>query len=170
MERQNIITFTGKPLTLVGTEMKTGLKAPDFRLLANDLSPRTLADYYGKAIILSVVPSLDTTICDAQTRRFNQEASSLSPSFIILTVSCDLPFAQARWCGTAQVSNLETLSDYYDNNFGLAYGVLIKELKLLTRSIFILNHDHIITYIQIVPEVASEVDYVTALEAAWGLL
>jgi thiol peroxidase len=170
MERENIITFMGKPLTLMGTEMKTGLKAPDFRLMANDLSTRTLADYYGKAIILSIVPSLDTSLCDAQTRRFNQEAGSLFPAFQVLTISCDLPFAQARWCGISQVSNLHTLSDYYDNNFGLAYGVLIKELRLLTRSIFILNYDHIITYIQIVPEVASEVDYVTALEAAWGLL
>jgi thiol peroxidase len=160
----------GSPMTLLGAELKTGIKAPNFRLLANDMSLRTLADYANKSLMLSVVPSLDTSICDTQTRRFNKEADSLAPQLKMLTISCDLPFALARWCGLAQVAFLETLSDYKDNNFGLAYGVLIKELKLLSRSIFVLDSNHIITYIQIVPEVASEVDYATALEAAWSVL
>jgi thiol peroxidase len=160
----------GNRLTLSGPELRIGDQAPDFKLTANDMSPRTLDDYTGKAILLSAVPSLDTVICDTQTKRFNKEADSLGTSLKMLTVSCDLPFAQTRWCGNEKVNNLETLSDYKDNNFGLAYGILIKELSLLARSIFILNQQHIITYIQIVPEVASEVDYTTALEAAWATL
>ena len=134
MERKGIITFKGNPMTLLGTPMEKGQKAPDFKLLANDLSPRSLKDYAGKVLIFSVVPSLDTGVCDLQTRRFNSEASALGDKVRILTVSCDLPFAQARWCGLAGVDQLETLSDHFDLSFGLAYGVVIKELRLLTRS------------------------------------
>jgi thiol peroxidase len=160
----------GDRLTLLGPELKLGEQAPDFKLVANDMSLRTLSDYAGQAVLISAVPSLDTVICDMQTRRFNQEADHLGKQMKMLTISCDLPFAQARWCGNAGVENLETLSDYKDNNFGLAYGILIKELSLLTRSIFILDQQHLITYIQIAPEVASEIDYATALEAAWAVL
>jgi thiol peroxidase len=159
------ITFQGNPLTLAGPELKTGAPAPNFLLTANDLSSRSLNDYAGKALLISVVPSLDTSICDTQTRRFNKEAAALAPHISVLTVSCDLPFAQARWCGGLDVENLETLSDYKDRNFGLAYGVLINELQLLTRAIFVLSPAHVISYIQMAPEVAREVNYEAALQA-----
>ena len=166
MERKGIITFRGNPFTLQGNPVKQGDKAPDFRLLANDLSPRTLDNYKGKTLILSVVPSLDTGVCDMQTRRFNNEASALGEHVRILTISCDLPFAQARWCGAAGVTQLETLSDHYDLSFGMAYGVVIKELRLLTRAIFVVNKAGMITHSQIVPEVSTEVDFDAALAAA----
>ena len=166
MERKGIITFKGNPFTLQGTPVEKGSKAPDFRLLANDLSPRTLADYKGKTLVFSVVPSLDTGICDLQTRRFNNEAAALGDHVRILTISCDLPFAQARWCGAAGVSQLETLSDHYDLSFGMAYGLVIKELRLLTRAIFVVDKTGMVTYSQIVPEVSSEVDFDAALAAA----
>ena len=166
MERNNIITFMGNPMTLQGNPVKAGDKAPDFVLRANDLSLRTLADYKGKTLVISVVPSLDTGLCDLQTRRFNSEAASRGEHVRVLTVSCDLPFAQARWCGAAGATQLETLSDYYDLSFGLAYGVAIKELRLLTRSIFVLDKNGMVTYVEIVPEVASEVNFDAALAAA----
>ncbi len=166
MERKGLVAFKGNPLTLLGNEVKKGDKAPDFKLLANNLSPKTLADYNGKVLILSVVPSLDTGVCDIQTRRFNQEAAAMGENVRILTVSCDLPFAQARWCGAAGADKLETLSDHYDLNFGLAYGVAMKELRLLARSIFVIDSAGKISYMQIVPEMTSEVDYAAALAAA----
>jgi thiol peroxidase len=166
MERKGIITFQGNPLTLSGNPVKTGDAAPDFRLLANDLSPRTLADYAGKTLIVSVVPSLDTGICDMQTRRFNTEAAALGEKVRILTVSCDLPFAQARWCGAAGVTQVESLSDHYDLSFGSAYGVVIAELRLLTRSIFVVNKAKVVSYCEIVPEVKHEVNFNAALAAA----
>ena len=166
MERKGIITFRGNPFTLQGNPVKQGDKAPDFRLLANDLSPRTLDNYKGKTLVLSVVPSLDTGVCDMQTRRFNNEASALGEHVRILTISCDLPFAQARWCGAAGVTQLETLSDHYELSFGMAYGVVIKELRLLTRAIFVVNKAGMITHSQIVPEVSTEVDFDAALAAA----
>jgi len=166
MERKGIITFMGKPFTLLGNPVKVGEKAPDFSLQANDLTPRGLKNYAGKTLIFSVVPSLDTGVCDLQTRRFNNEASGLGENVRILTVSCDLPFAQARWCGAAGVTQLETLSDHYELSFGLAYGVAIKELRLLTRSIFVVDKNGILTYCEIVPEVTHEVDFTAALNAA----
>ena len=166
MERKGIITFMGKPFTLLGNPVKVGEKAPDFSLQANDLTPRGLKNYAGKTLIFSVVPSLDTGVCDLQTRRFNNEASGLGENVRILTVSCDLPFAQARWCGAAGVTQLETLSDHFELSFGLAYGVAIKELRLLTRSIFVVDKNGILTYCEIVPEVTHEVDFTAALNAA----
>ena len=165
MERKNIITFRGNPFTLLGNPVKQGDKAPDFRLLANDLTPRTLDSYKGKMLILSIVPSLDTGVCDLQTRRFNNEAAALGGHVRILTVSCDLPFAQARWCGAAGVSQLETLSDHYELSFGMAYGVVIKELRLLTRSIIVVSKMGMVTYCEIVPEVSHEVNFEAALAA-----
>ena len=166
MERKGIMTFKGNPFTLVGNPVEKGSKAPDFRVLASDLSPRTLADYKGKTLIFSVVPSLDTGVCDLQTRRFNNEAAALGDHVRILTISCDLPFAQARWCGAAGVSRLETLSDHYNLSFGMAYGVVIKELRLLTRAIFVVDKAGTVTYSEIVPEVSSEVNFDAALAAA----
>jgi thiol peroxidase len=168
-ERKGVITFAGNPLTLLGAELKAGSAAPEFTLAGNDLQPKKLSDYKGKALIISVVPSLDTGVCDLQTKRFNKEAGSL-PGVRILTVSCDLPFAQKRWCGAAGVSNLETLSDHFDLNFGTAYGVAIKELRLLTRAVFVLDKTHKVAYAQIVPEVTHEIDFNAALEAVKKLV
>lgn len=165
MERKNIITFGGKPMTLLGNPVRAGDKAPDFTVLANDLSRKTLADYAGKALVFSVVPSLDTGVCDLQTRFFNEDASALGDSVRILTISCDLPFAQKRWCGQAGVTRVETLSDHYDLSFGMAYGVAIKELRLLTRSIFVVDTKGMVTYVEIVPEVTTPVDFDAALDA-----
>ncbi len=169
-ERTGIITFKGNPLTLVGPELKVGDKAPAFTVVDNGLAPKTLADYSGKIKIISAVPSLDTPTCDTETRRFNQEAAGLPGNVVVLTISLDLPFAQSRWCGAAGIDKVVTLSDYRDRSFGNAYGVLIKELLLLGRAIFILDADDVIRYIQIVPEVASEPDYNAVIEAAKKLL
>lgn len=166
MERKNVITFKGQPFTLLGTPVNKGDKAPDFTVVANDLSPRTLADYKGKVIIISVVPSLDTGVCDLQTKRFNAEAAALGDHVKILTISCDLPFAQARWCGATGTASLETLSDYKDTSFGQNYGVLIKELRLLTRAIFVVDSSGAVAYTEIVPEVTNAVDFDAALAAA----
>jgi thiol peroxidase len=165
-ERSGIITFKGNPFTLLGPELKVGDKAPDFTLIDNNLAPVTLASYTGKTKIISTVPSLDTPVCDTETRRFNQEAALLSDSVVVLTVSLALPFAQKRGCGAAGIDRVTTLSDYQDQAFGRAYGVLIKELKLLSRSIFVLDGNDIILYIQHVPEVTTEPDYAAALAAA----
>lgn len=168
-ERKGVITFGGNPLTLLGPALAVGSQAPDFTLSANDLSPKTLSDYKGKIVVLSVVPSLDTGVCDLQTKRFNKEATALGDDVKVLTVSVDLPFAQARWCGTAGVENVETLSDHLNLNFGLAYGVAIQELRLLTRAVFVIDKNGKVTYAQVVPEVTNEVDFDAALSAVAAL-
>lgn len=165
MERSDIITFGGKPMTLLGNPVSIGETAPNFTVLANDLSQKSLTDYQGKALVLSVVPSLDTGVCDLQTRFFNEDASALGDSVRILTLSCDLPFAQKRWCGQAGVTRVETLSDHYDLSFGMAYGLVIKELRLLTRAIVVIDKKGVVTYQEIVPEVSHAVDFDAALEA-----
>ena len=165
-EKKGIVTFSGNPLTLLGNDVEVGAQAPDFIVLANDLTPRTLGDYKGKTLIISTVPSLDTGVCDLETRRFNSEAASLSDDIKILTISCDLPFAQSRWCGAAGVGKLETLSDHKNLAFGLAYGVALKELRLLTRAIFVVNKEGRVIYKEIVPEISSEPNYENALQAA----
>ncbi len=165
-EKKGIVTFSGNPLTLLGNDVEVGAQAPDFIVLANDLTPRTLGDYKGKTLIISTVPSLDTGVCDLETRRFNSEAASLSDDIKILTISCDLPFAQSRWCGAAGVDKLETLSDHKNLTFGLAYGVALKELRLLTRAIFVVNKEGRVIYKEIVPEISSEPNYENALQAA----
>jgi len=163
-ERSNVITMHGNPLTLLGNELKTGDKAPDVTLLDNDLSPVAISSYKGKVCVVSSVPSLDTPVCDIETRRFNQEAEGLGEDVVILTVSMDLPFAQKRWCGAAGVDRVITLSDHRDASFGSAYGMLIKELRLLARGIFIIDREGIISYIQIVKEVSEEPDYAEVMK------
>jgi thiol peroxidase len=165
-ERSGIITFKGNPFTLIGPELKVGDKAPDFAVVDNGLAPVSLASSAGKVRIISAVPSLDTPVCDAETRRFNQEAAGLPGDVVVLTISLDLPFAQKRWCGAAGVEKVTTLSDYRDRSFGQNYGVLIKELLLLTRAIFVVDAQDVIRYIQIVPEVTSEPDYAAVIAAA----
>jgi len=169
-ERKGIITFQGNPLTLVGKELKTGNAAPDFRVVDNGLAPVTLADFSGKIKIVSAVPSLDTPVCDTETRRFNKEAAALPDSIVVLTISMDLPFAQARWCGAAGIDRVKTLSDYQERSFAEAYGILIKELKLLARAVFVVDAANIIRYVQIVPELTHEPDYAAVLAAVNALL
>lgn len=164
------ITFQGDPLTLTSDQPNVGDAAPDFTLASNDLSPATLADYKGKVALISAVPSLDTPVCDTQTRRFNEAAAELGDGVVVLTVSADLPFAQARWCGAAGVENVVTLSDYQTADFGQSYGLLIKELRLLARAIFVVDAEGTIRYKQLVEELTNEPDYDAALTAAKELL
>jgi len=169
-ERKGLITIKGSPLTLLGTPVKLGQQAPDFQALANDLSPVKLSDFLGKVCIISSVPSLDTPVCDTQTRRFNEEAQKLGDDVVVLTISMDLPFAQKRWCAAAGIENLKTLSDHRDAAFGNAFALLIKELRLLARAVFVLDKDGIIRYIELVDELTDEPDYQAALNAAKELL
>ncbi|MUG85296.1 thiol peroxidase [Paenibacillus timonensis] len=169
-ERANVATFKGNPITLIGPELKVGDTAPDFRLNKNLLEEATLQDYTGKIKLISVVPSLDTGVCDAQTRRFNQEAAGLGEDVVILTVSADLPFAQARWCGAAGVDRVVTLSDYKDNSFGKAYGVLIKEFALDMRAVFVLDKDNKIQYVEVLKEMTEHPDYEKPVAAVKALL
>jgi thiol peroxidase len=164
-ERKGIITMRGNPLTLIGNEVKVGDVAPDFTALDNNLSPIKFSSFRGKTCIISSVPSLDTPVCDTETRRFNEEAGRLSADVVILTISMDLPFAQKRWCAAAGVDKVQTLSDHRDASFGIAYGVLIKELRLLARAVFLVDRKGIVQYIQLVKEVAKEPDYEEVLRA-----
>ena len=169
-ERKGIITFKGNPMTLLGPELKAGDRAPDFTVVDTSLNPVTLASFAGKIKVVNSVPSLDTPVCDTETRHFNQEAAELPDRVVVLTVSLDLPFAQKRWCGAAGIDRVTTLSDYQERSFASAYGVLIKELKLLSRSIFVIDAQDTIRYIQHVPEVTTEPDYAAVLAAVRGLL
>jgi len=153
----------------VGNEVKVGQPAPDFEVIANDMSSVKLSSFKGKVCIICSVPSLDTSVCDMETRRFNEEAGKLGSDVVVLTISMDLPFAQKRWCGAAGVKNVQTLSDHREASFGKGYGVLIKKLRLLARAVFVLDRDGIIRYMQIVDELTNEPDYETALDAAKGL-
>ncbi len=164
-ERKGIVTMRGSPLTLIGTEVRVGDKAPDFEVLDTSLSPVRFASLHGKVRIISSVPSLDTPVCDAQTRRFNQEAATLGPDVMILTISMDLPFAQKRWCGAAGVDRVLTLSDHRDASFGRSYGVLIKELRLLARAVFLIDPEGTIRYMELVNEIAHEPDYAQLFRA-----
>ena len=163
-------TFKHNPVTLLGNEVKVGDKAPDFTVLANDLSPVSLKDSEGKIRLFSVVPSLDTGVCDTQTRRFNEAAAELGDNVIIYTVSMDLPFAQKRWCGAAGIEAVQTVSDHREGSFGRAYGVLIESLRLLTRSIFVVDAQGTVTYVEYVPESTDHPNYEAAIEAVKALI
>jgi thiol peroxidase len=169
-ERPGAVTYTGNPLTLVGNELKVGDLVPDVELLANDLTPVKLSTYRGRVCIIASVPSLDTGVCDVETRRFNQEAAALGSHVAILTVSMDLPFAQGRWCGAAGVDQVKTLSDHRDAAFGAAFGVLIKELRLLARAVFVTDRKGAIQYIQLVKEITSEPNYDEVIAVAKKLI
>jgi thiol peroxidase len=168
MERT--VTMHGNQLTLAGTALKVGDKAPDFTVVNNSLAKTGLASYKGKVVVISSVPSLDTPVCDVETRRFNVEAGKLGDDVAVLTISMDLPFAQKRWCGASGVSHVTTLSDYMDANFGLAYGVLIANLRLLARAVFVIDRDNTIRHIEIVSEITKEPDYEACLEAVGACL
>jgi thioredoxin-dependent peroxiredoxin len=162
-------TFKHNPVTLLGNEVKVGDKAPDFTVLANDLSPVSLKDSEGKIRLFSVVPSLDTGVCDAQTRKFNEAAAELGDNVVIYTVSMDLPFAQKRWCGAAGIEAVQTVSDHREGSFGQAYGVLIESLRLLTRSVFVVDAEGTVTYVEYVPEATDHPNYDAAIEAVKAL-
>jgi thiol peroxidase len=157
-------TIKGKPLTLLGPEIKAGQKAPAFKLLATDLSEVQLSQSRGKVRLLSVVHSLDTNVCDLQTQRFEEEAAKFK-DIVIYAISMDLPFAQARYCGAHDINNLKTLSDHREASFGRAYGVLIEELRLLSRAIFIIDRDDTVRYVEYVPEITQHPDYNKSIEA-----
>lgn len=169
-EREGLVTMKGKPVTLLGSELRPGDAAPDFTAVGNDLQPVSLSQYRGKVVVISAVPSLDTPVCDMETRRFNAEAAKLGPEVVVLTISMDLPFAQRRWCGAAGVERVTTASDHRDGSFGTAYGVLIKDLRLLARAVFVVDRQGVIRYIQLVPEVGKEPDYEEVLAAARKLV
>lgn len=164
-ERKGAVTMRGNPMTLLGPEVKAGQRAPEFHSVDKGLQPIGLDKFKGKVKIISVVPSIDTPVCDAQTRRFNEEASKLG-DVQVLTVSMDLPFAQARWCGAAGVDKITMISDFKDRDFGNKYGVLIKELGLLARAVFVVDKNDNVMHAEYVKEVASHPDYDATLAAA----
>ncbi|MBI2447167.1 MAG: thiol peroxidase, partial [Candidatus Omnitrophica bacterium] len=153
MERKGVVTVKGNPVTLIGPELKVGDKAPDWTILDKELKEVRLKDFAGKIKLISVTPSLDTPVCNAQAGILNKEAAKLHDGIVIINVSIDLPFAVERFCTTAGIDKMKTFSDHRDASFGTGFGVLIKELRLLARSIFILDKDDVIRYIEIVPEI-----------------
>ncbi|MCK5801873.1 MAG: thiol peroxidase [Lentisphaeria bacterium] len=165
MEREGLVTLLGNPVTLCGEALAVGGKAPEFEVSANDLSPVKLSDSAGKVRLLVAVPSLDTPVCDTETRTFNKAAADLGDDVEILVVSMDLPFAQARWCGAAGVDAVTTLSDHKTAEFGEAYGLLIKEVRLLARAVLVVGRNGDIVYQELVSEVADEPNYEAALAA-----
>lgn len=164
-ERTGVVTFGGNPVTLIGPEIQVGQKAPNFEVLANNRATVTLNDSTGKVRLISVVPSLDTGVCDAQTRRFNEEAANLGNGVVVLTISADLPFAQKRWCGAAGIERVQTLSDHLSMSFGSAYGTYMKEHRLESRAVFVVDSSDTVTYVQYVSEVTQHPDYEAALAA-----
>ena len=169
-EYKSVITFKCNAMTLAGQQVKVGQKAPDFKLTANDLSEVTLKNSAGKVRIISVVPSIDTPVCDLQTKRFNDESAKLGGKVAVLTVSMDLPFGQKRWCGAAGATHVQLLSDYKDHSFGVAYGARIKELGLLTRAVFVVDAQDTIQYVEYVAEVTRAPNYESAIAAAKKLI
>ncbi len=158
-EFSGLVTLNGNPLILLGEEIEIGDKAPDFTVVDNNQQPVKFSSFADKTCILSVIPSLDTPVCDVSTRKFNEEAESLGPDVLVLTLSMDLPFAQARWRKAAGAEAVRTFSDHRDASFGLSYGVLIKDLRLLSRAVFVVDKNGIVKYKEIVGELANEPNY-----------
>ena len=165
MERSGVITFQGSPLTLIGPVLRAGDKAPGFTVLDGEMKPVSLSDVAEKTKIISVTPSLDTPVCDLQLRRFNTEAAKMPGDRAVLNISMDLPFAIARFCTSAGIDKVKALSDHRDASFGAAYGVLIKELRLLARAIFVIDKHDVIQYVEIVSDITNHPDYDKALSA-----
>ncbi|WP_029898965.1 thiol peroxidase [Desulfohalovibrio reitneri] len=165
-ERSGAVTFQGDPLTLLGDMPKPGDKAPEFTVLSNSLEAKSLSDFKEQVLIVAAVPSLDTSVCSREARTFNDKAAGLPAETRILIVSMDLPFAQARWADEAGADRITTLSDHKEASFGTAYGVLVKELRLLARSIFVIGPDRTISHVELVGEMTDEPDYEAALTAA----
>jgi len=164
------VTLKGNPLTVIGERLKVGDKAPNFKLVANDLSTVTLDDSAGKVRLISVMPNLSTGICDAQTRRFNEEAAKLGDEVVALAVSSEHPWNQKNWCAAAGIDRIQVLSDHMDMNFGTAYGTYVKELRLEQRSVFVIDRDGIVRYVEYVPEIAQHPDYDAAIAAVKEVL
>lgn len=164
-ERKGAVTFQGNPLTLLGNAIKVGDKAPDVELTNNDMKPVRLSSYRGKVCVISSVPSLDTAVCDTETRRFNEEAGKIGKDVAIITISRDLPFAQKRWCGAAGIERVQTLSDYRETAFGTAWGLLIKELGLLARAVYVLDREGTVKYAELVTEITKEPNYDAVIKA-----
>ena len=169
-KRTGVITFKGNPATLIGPEIGIGMPAPDFRVVDNALQAVTLASAAGKVQLITTVPSLDTGVCDTMTRQFNQQAANLPENVAVYTISMDLPFAQKRWCGNAGIERVQTLSDYQERSFALNYGLLIDELKLMARAVYVIDAAGTVAYREIVQEVTDEPDYAAALDAVKALL
>ncbi len=165
IERPEAVTLEGKPMTVIGKALQPGDTAPDFRVVAQDLSEKTLDDYTGKPLIISVVTSLDTGVCDLQTRRFDEEAAKLADKAAVLTISADLPFAQKRWCSEAATDKVEVLSDHREMSFGDAWGTHVKELRVEQRAVFVVDAEGKIQYADYVPEISEHPNYQAALEA-----
>jgi len=165
-DAKNTITISGNPAELVGGGPGVGELAPDFEAVTNDMSPFKLSEIKGKVLVICSVGSLDTSTCDTEVRKFNEQATSLGDDVAVLVISMDLPFAQTRWCGASGVKNVQTLSDHNKADFGNAYGVLIKDLRLLARTVFVVDKKGVIRYIEIVDELSDEPDYEAALKAA----
>jgi len=164
-ERKDLVTMKGNPLTLVGNEVKVGDVMPDCEVVGKELAPVKLSSFCGKVCIISSFPSLDTSVCDMMTRRFNEEAVALGSDVVVLAISMDLPFAQDRWCIAADVKNVNMFSDHRTTSFGQAFGVLIKELRLLARAVFVVDRKGIVRHTQIVDELTHEPDYEAVLKA-----
>lgn len=169
-ENKGVVTFGEMPITLLGEMIRVGGPAPGFTVSDNGMKPVSLADFKGKTVILSVFPSIDTSVCAAQARRFNKEASDLSENIVVLAISKDLPFALGRFCAAEGIERVHTLSDYMHSEFGYAYGFLMKENMLLARGVVVVNPEGKVVYVEYVPNVKSEPDYEKALEAAKATL
>ena len=169
-ERAKAVTFKGKPLTLVGPEIRVGDQAPHFKLVGNDLADIECESFHGKVRVLSVAPSIDTPVCATQTRTFNKETVGLSKDVVVLSVSLDLPFALARFCGAEGIERVITASDYKYRTFGEAYGAYIRELGLLTRAVFVIDREQKIAHAEYVPEVTNEPGYAAVIEAVKAAL
>ncbi len=163
--KEGLVTMKGRPLVLLGAQLPVGATAPDFRVVDANFQPVSLGDFRGRPCLISVVPSLDTGVCALQTKRFNDEAANLPAEVVLLTISMDLPFAQKRFCEAEQVERLRILSDHVWREFGSRYGILIRDLGLLARSIFVIDRNGRIAYQQIVPELTEHPDYDAALAA-----
>ncbi|MBN1334017.1 MAG: thiol peroxidase [Synergistales bacterium] len=170
MERTGVITSKGKPLTLLGQAIQVGDKAPDFTVLDQAFAPKTLKDFAGQIKVISVTPSLDTSVCDLQIHWFNEDAANQPDDVAVLNISMDLPTALGRFCATKGIDRVSALSDHRDASFGNNWGVLIKELRLLARSVFIVDKEDVVRYVEIVPEVTTEPDYEKALQALKGIV
>ncbi len=168
-KRTNVVTFGGNPVTLLGNEIKVGDKAPDFSAITISLQPVSLRDFDGKAKLISVYPSIDTGICSAQTRRFNEEAAKLD-GLQVISISCDLPFALGRFCATEGIDKALTVSDHYALDFGLKYGFAIEQLRLLARGVVILDKENTVRYVEYVKEITTHPDYDLAISVAKSLI
>jgi thiol peroxidase len=170
MERNGIVKMGGKPMTLLGPALAVGDPAPDFKVVDGDFQSKNLADFKGRIKLISVVPSLDTPVCELQTMRFNQEMEQLPREVACITISMDLPFAQSRFCGVKNINRVRVFSDYKYRSFGYAYGVMIKEMMLLARAVFVIDTKNVLRYVEICPEVKEHPRYFQALSAVKELL